>query len=208
MQFVGLTGGIGSGKSTVARLLADRGAVVLDADALAREAVDPGTPGFERVVRRFGKQLIEAATGELDRKALAATVFADEQARKDLEAIVHPEVFRLMSERVSALRGTDAVVVFDAPLIVETGFDQVVDVLVVVTASEEEQVARVVRERSMDPEEARARIRAQAPLEAKLARADEVIENDGDLVALERATGELWRRLAERSSTTVRQAPA
>jgi dephospho-CoA kinase len=206
--FVGLTGGLGSGKSTVARLLADRGAVVLDADAMAREAVEPGTPGFEQVVARFGKRMVDLATGGLDRKALAATVFGDEQARKDLEAIVHPEVFRSVSERVDQLRGTDAVVVFDAPLIVETGFDGVVDVLVVVTAPEDEQVARVVRDRGMDPEAARDRIRAQSPQDEKLARADEVVRNDGDLAALERSVDRVWKRLLERARGAVRQAPA
>ena len=208
MLFVGLTGGIGSGKSTAARMLADRGAVVLDADALARQALEPGTPGFERVVDRFGKQLVDLATGGLDRRALAATVFADDAARKDLEAIVHPEVFRLMSERLGELRGTDAVVVFDAPLIVETGFDEAVDVLVLVTAPEDEQVARVVRDREMQADEARARIRAQAPLREKLARADEVVENDGDLPSLERSVDELWGRLSARAREEARQAPA
>ncbi len=120
MRFVGLTGGIGSGKSTVAAMLAVRGAVVIDADAIAREAVEPGTPGFDAVVERFGRGIV-AADGGLDRAALAAIVFADPDRRAALEAIVHPEVVRRVGEIVAAHADTDDVVVLDSPLLIETG---------------------------------------------------------------------------------------
>ncbi|HYU58609.1 MAG TPA: dephospho-CoA kinase, partial [Actinomycetota bacterium] len=179
MLLVGLTGGIGTGKSTVAARLAERGAVVVDADVLGREAVAPGTAGFENVVKRFGKRLVDPSTGGLDRNALAATVFADEMARRDLEAIIHPEVGRRLAETVGRYRDSDAILVFDAPLIVEGGFADMVDVLVVVTSKAEEQVRRLMELRGMAEDDVRARIGAQAPTEEKVARADVVIENDG-----------------------------
>jgi dephospho-CoA kinase len=130
---IGLTGGIGSGKTTVARMLEARGAVVFDADLLAREAIEPGTPGYERVVERFGPNVLEPGGG-IDREALAAVVFADPAARRDLEAITHPEIRRLFAEGTEAYRDTDAVVVFSAPLLVETGMHTAFEVLVVVSA--------------------------------------------------------------------------
>jgi len=148
MLLVGLTGGIGSGKSTVARMLEARGAVVFDADILAREAVAPGTPGHDAVVARFGADVL-APGGEVDREALAAIVFADPAARRDLEAIVHPEVRRLFAEGCEAHRDTEAVVVFSAPLLVETGMHSAFDVLVVVSAPVQTQVERLLRDRGM-----------------------------------------------------------
>lgn len=200
MLFVGLTGGIGAGKSVVARMLAERGAVVFDADRLAREAVAPGSPGFARVVERFGEEIL--AGGDIDRQALAARVFGDEAARRDLESVIHPEVFRLLSEGVERYRGTDAVVVFDAPLIVETGFDRAVDTLVVVTSSEAERVERLMASRGMTDEEARTRIAAQMPAEEKEARAQHVVRNDGSLADLEAEVDRLWRALSTRARTT------
>jgi dephospho-CoA kinase len=201
MLLVGLTGGIGSGKSTVARLFADRGAIVVDADVLAREAIATGTPGFARVVERFGPDVV-GADGDLDRTAIASIVFSDEAARRDLEAIVHPEVGRRLLEAVEAHRDRADVVVFDAPLIVEGGFGDGLDALVVVTAPREEQVARLIRDRAMPAEEAEARIDAQAPTEAKVARADHVIVNEGSLAELESRVDEVWRALvaAERDN--------
>jgi dephospho-CoA kinase len=202
MLLVGLTGGIGSGKSTVARLLGERGAVVFDADVLARDAVAPGTPGHEAVVQRFGADAL-APGGELDREALAEIVFADPAARRDLEAIVHPEVRRLFAEGCDRYRDSDAVVVFGAPLLVETGMHSAFDLLVVVSAPLETQLERLLRDRGMSAEQARARIDAQAPLAEKVAVADIVIENDGSLDDLERRIDEVWPQLRERAAATA-----
>ncbi|MBI2238345.1 MAG: dephospho-CoA kinase, partial [Actinobacteria bacterium] len=146
MLLVGLTGGIGSGKSTVARMLEARGAVLFDADRLAREAVEPGTPGYAAVVERFGRGIL-TADGAVDRAALADVVFADRAARRDLEAIVHPEVRRLFLEGLAPYQDTEEVVVFDSPLLVETGQHRGFDVLIVVSAPVEAQVARMVADR-------------------------------------------------------------
>jgi dephospho-CoA kinase len=202
MLLVGLTGGIGSGKSTVARLLGDRGAVVFDADVLGRDAVAPGTPGQRAVVERFGAGVL-APGGELDREALAETVFADPAARRDLEAIVHPEVRRLFAEGCERYRDTDTVVVFGAPLLVETGMHSAFDVLVVVSAPLETQLHRLLRDRGMSEEQAHARIDAQAPLAEKVAVADVVIENDGSMDDLERRVDEVWPQLRDRAAATV-----
>jgi dephospho-CoA kinase len=194
---VGLTGGIGSGKSTVARMLEDRGAVVFDADGLAREAVAPGTPGHDAVVERFGANVL-APGGELDRDALASIVFADPAARRELEAIVHPEVRRLLAEGCEAYQGTDSVVVFSAPLLVETGMHTAFEVLVVVSAPVSMQVERLLRDRAMAEEQVRARIAAQAPLEDKQAVADLVVDNDGTLGDLRERVDKLWGELQAR----------
>ena len=148
MLLVGLTGGIGSGKTTVARMLEARGAVVFDADLLAREAVEPGTPGYS-ASSSASARTSSSPGGELDREALATIVFADPAARRDLEAIVHPEVRRLFAEGTEAYRDTDAVVVFSAPLLVETGMHTAFEVLVVVSAPVEAQVERLMRDRAM-----------------------------------------------------------
>jgi len=188
---VGLTGGIGSGKSTVARMSEERGAVVFDADVLGREAVAPGTPGHDAVVERFGANVL-APGGELDREALAAIVFSDPAARRDLEAIVHPEVRRLLADGCERYRDTDAVVVFSAPLLVETGMHTAFDRLVVVSTPVETQVERLLRDRGMSEEQVRARIAAQAPLEEKAAVADVIVDNEGDLEHLGGQVARLW----------------
>ncbi|MDQ3991274.1 MAG: dephospho-CoA kinase [Actinomycetota bacterium] len=197
MLLVGLTGGMGAGKSTVARMLARRGAEVVDADKLARLAVAPGTPGYDKVVELFGPGAVTAA-GELDREAVAGVVFADAAKRAALESIVHPEVFRLLAERVEGRQGTDAIVVFDAALIVETGFHEACDVVVVVTAPEEDRVRRVMRARGMSEAAARERVAAQIASSRREAHADVVVRNDEDLAALERRVDELWERLERR----------
>jgi dephospho-CoA kinase len=197
---VGLTGGIGSGKTTVARMLEARGAVVFDADLLAREAVEPGTPGYERVVERFGPNVLEPGGG-IDREALAAVVFADPAARRDLEAITHPEIRRLFAEGTEAYRDTDAVVVFSAPLLVETGMHTAFEVLVVVSAPAEMQVQRLMRDRAMTESAVRERIAAQLPLEEKAEAADNLIDNDGTLEELERQVDRLWTELRAREAT-------
>jgi dephospho-CoA kinase len=194
---VGLTGGIGSGKSTVARLLEKRGAVVFDADLLAREAVEPGTPGHAAVIERFGADVL-APGGELDREALASIVFADPSARRDLEEIVHPEVRRLFAEGSEAYRDTDRVVVFSAPLLVETGMHTAFEILVVVSATVATQIERLMRQRGMSEASIRARIEAQAPLEDKAAVADFLVDNEGTLEDLERQVERLWNDLSAR----------
>jgi dephospho-CoA kinase len=195
---VGLTGGIGSGKSTVARLLEKRGAVVFDADLLAREAVEPGTPGHAAVIERFGADVL-APGGELDREALASIVFADPSARRDLEAIVHPEVRRLFAEGSEAYRDTDSVVVFSAPLLVETGMHTAFEILVVVSATVATQIERLMRQRGMSEPSIRARIDAQAPLEDKAAAADFLVDNEGSLDELESQVEQLWNDLSTRA---------
>jgi dephospho-CoA kinase len=196
---VGLTGGIGSGKSTVADLLEERGAVVFDADVLARAAVEPGTPGHGAVVARFGADVVGPG-GELDRDALAGVVFADAEARRDLEAIVHPEVRRLFAEACLAYRDTDRVVVLSAPLLVESGMHTAFDVLVVVSTSVETQVERLLRERGMPQAQARMRMAAQAPLEEKAAVADVIVDNDGPREDLAQQVDRLWADLRHRAS--------
>ena len=197
MLLVGLTGGIGSGKSTVARLLEKRGAVVFDADLLAREAVEPGTPGHASVIERFGADVL-APGGELDREALASIVFADPSARRDLEEIVHPEVRRLFAEGSEAYRDTDRVVVFSAPLLVETGMHTAFEILVVVSATVATQIERLMRQRGMSESSIRARIVAQAPLEDKAAVADFLVDNEGMLDELESQVDRLWSDLSAR----------
>jgi len=194
---VGLTGGIGSGKSTVARLLEKRGAVVFDADLLAREAVEPGTPGHAAVIERFGADVL-APGGELDREALASIVFADPSARRDLEEIVHPEVRRLFAEGSEAYRDTDRVVVFSAPLLVETGMHTAFEILVVVSATVATQIERLMRQRGMSESSIRARIVAQAPLEDKAAVADFLVDNEGTLDELESQVDRVWNDLSAR----------
>ncbi len=198
MLLVGLTGGIGSGKSTVARLLEKRGAVVFDADLLAREAVEPGTPGHAAVIERFGADVL-APGGQLDREALASIVFADPAARRDLEQIVHPEVRRLFAEGSEAYRDTDRVVVFSAPLLVETGMHTAFEVLVVVSATVATQIERLMRQRGMSEPSIRARIDAQAPLEDKAAVADFLVDNEGWLDELESQVEQLWNDLSARA---------
>ena len=193
MLLVGLTGGIGSGKTTVARMLAGHGAVIVDADELAHRALDPGTPGQGRVVETFGSQVL-APDGSIDRAALAEVVFQDPEKRLALESIVHPEVFRLLQETIAEHQGSDRIVVFDAALLVETGFDHACDVVVVVSTPSDEQVRRL-EERGMDPEEARRRIAAQVPSEVRDERADVLLPNSGDLEELERRVAGLWERL-------------
>ena len=197
MLLVGLTGGIGSGKSTVAHMLADRGAVVLDADMLAREAVEPGTAGFEAVLARFG-DAVRSSDGSLDRARLAAIVFADDEARHDLEAIVHPQVRMRIGEAVAAHAGSDAVVVVDSPLLIETGGHESFPVVVVVTAPDEDRIARLTV-RGMGEADARARMAAQMPLEEKATHADVLLDNGGSEADLEAQVDRLWADLHQRA---------
>jgi dephospho-CoA kinase len=192
---VGLTGGIGSGKSTVTRMLADRGAVVLDADAITRDLQRPGTEVFAAIVERFGPEVV-AVNGGLDRQRLADIVFGDPGARRDLEAIVHPAVRAESLRRIGAYRETDRVVVYDVPLLVEAARDGF-DVIVVVDVDPEVAVRRLMEEREMSEADVRARIASQASREERRAVADVVIDNSGSIAELERRVGEVWDRLRD-----------
>lgn len=193
MLLVGLTGGIGSGKTTVADMLAARGAVVLDADAFARDAVRVGSEGLERVVARFGPGIV-GGDGELDRAALAAIVFADRSALDDLEAIVHPEVRRMIADGIASHLDTRDVVVLVNPLLIEMGTHRDCDLVVVVSVSPETQVGRSVA-RGMREDDVRARIGAQLPLEERARHADVLIDNEGPLEELAGQVERLWTRL-------------
>ncbi|MGH8868648.1 MAG: dephospho-CoA kinase [Actinomycetes bacterium] len=196
MLKVGLTGGIGSGKSEVARLLASYGAVLVDADVLAREVVAPGTPGLAAVVEAFGDAVL-GPDGSLDRPALGAIVFSDEEARGRLNAIVHPLVGRRAAE-IMADAPAGAVVVHDVPLLVENGLQDAYDVVVVVDADERTQVERLTAHRRMGEDEARARIAVQASRDQRRTVADVVIDNSGSLADLEHQVRDLWSTLTAR----------
>jgi dephospho-CoA kinase len=190
MLKVGLTGGIGAGKSEVARRLAELGAIVIDSDRLAREVVEPGTEGLAEVVAAFGPEVL-GPDGALDRPALGRRVFGDEAARRRLEAIIHPRV-RARSAELIAAAPPDAVVVNDIPLLVESGVGAGFDVVVVVAASEETRLRRLARSRGMSADEARSRMAAQATDEQRRAAADVVLDNDGSLEDLRAAVDRLW----------------
>ncbi|MGK5547445.1 dephospho-CoA kinase [Streptomyces sp. URMC 127] len=198
MLRVGLTGGIGAGKSEVSRLLASYGAVIVDSDRIAREVVEPGTPGLAAVVAEFGDAVL-TPEGALDRPKLGAIVFADPDRLAALNAVVHPLV-RARSAELEAAAAPDAVVVHDVPLLAENGLAPLYDLVIVVDAGTETRLDRLVRLRGMTPEEAHARMNAQATREARLAVADIVIDNDGPLEALERQVAEVWKELRERSA--------
>ncbi|UUI67386.1 dephospho-CoA kinase [Aeromicrobium duanguangcaii] len=195
---VGLTGGIASGKSTVSARLAELGAVVIDYDRLAREVVEPGSPALDLIAERFGADVI-APDGTLVRPALGAIVFADPSALKDLEAITHPAIRGLAAAREQGA-GPDAIVVHDNPLLVEMGAAAACDVVIVVDVPEQLQVDRMVRDRQMSEQDARARIAAQASREQRLAVADVVIENTGTLEQLSARIDEVWKDLVEPSA--------
>lgn len=195
---VGLTGGIGSGKSTVSAMLAARGAVVVDADAITRRLQQPGQPVFEAMVERFGPGIV-GADGSLDRPAVAAIVFTDEQARKDLEAIVHPAVGAEMLRQLQEHAGTDAIVVYDVPLLVESGKIGY-GAVVVVDVDPEIAVDRLVAHRGFDEDDARNRIANQVARDVRLAVADQVIDNSGTVADLEPRIDELWSWLVEREA--------
>lgn len=179
MRVVGLTGGIASGKTTFAAALRARGAAVVDADALARAAVAPGSPALAEIARAFGPDAI-AADGTLDRARMAARVFGDPEARRRLEAITHPAVRRAMAEETARLGAAGHDLVFyDAPLLFEVGLDRTLDSVVVVWAPAELQRARLVARDELDAEAVEARLAAQLPIDEKAARADFVVENVG-----------------------------
>jgi dephospho-CoA kinase len=190
---VGLTGGVASGKSTVSGILSELGAVVIDADLLAREAVDRDTDGLAEVVAAFGPEVLTPA-GDLDRPALGALVFADEAKRRTLEAIIHPRV-RARAAEIEASAPEGAVVVHDIPLLAETGQGAAFDAVLVVDVPTELQVERMVRNRGWSPAEAASRIAAQATREERRAIATYVVDNTGTLEDLRRRVSEVFARL-------------
>ncbi len=192
---VGLTGGVASGKSTVSGLLRELGAVVIDADQLAREVVERGTPGLARVVEEFGEGLL-TPEGDLDRPAMGRLVFGDEQARRRLEAIVHPLVFERYAE-AEAAAGPDDLVVHDIPLLVESGRAGDFDAVVVVDAPRELQLERMVADRGWTREDAESRIAAQATREQRRAVATYVVDNTGSLEDLRARVAEVHARLVD-----------
>jgi len=192
---VGLTGGIGAGKSTVSAMLAERGAVIVDADAITRDVQQPGRPVLAAMVERFGPTILQP-DGSLDRAAVAEIVFNDRDALADLNAIVHPAVGAEIVRRMQAEADTDHVVVLDVPLLVESGRDDMA-ALVVVDVDPEVAVRRLVEQRGMAEADARARMARQASREDRLARADVVIDNGGDRAALVAQVDALWERISE-----------
>ncbi|MGW7266527.1 dephospho-CoA kinase [Streptomyces sp. NPDC054842] len=199
MLKVGLTGGIGAGKSEVSRLLVEHGAVLIDADRIAREVVAPGTPGLAAVVEAFGEEVL-APDGGLDRPRLGSIVFADPERLAVLNSIVHPLV-GARSRDLEAAAAPDAVVVHDVPLLTENGLAPLYDLVVVVDAAPETQLDRLVRLRGMTEQDARARMAAQARREQRLEIADVVIDNDVPLDRLRERVGEVWADLVRRART-------
>lgn len=201
---MGLTGGIASGKSEVSRRLVELGAVLVDADVIAREVVEPGTEGLEEVAEAFGREVL-ADDGALDRAALGAIVFADPRRRELLNSIIHPRV-RARAAEIAAGAPAGSVVVQDIPLLVETGQAGNFDVVVVVDAPDEVRIRRLEERNGLSEEHARARMAAQASREERLAAADHVVENAGTLEELRAAVDRLWAEVlapaAERSVAT------
>ncbi len=197
MLRVGLTGGIGAGKSEVSRRLAGHGAILIDADAIARQVVAAGTPGLAAVIAAFGEQVL-LPSGELDRERLGEIVFADRPALARLNAIVHPLVGERMAE-LERSAGPDAIVVHDVPLIAENNLGSGYDLVVVVDAPEQAQLARLTGRRGMTAEQAGARMAAQATRQQRLSIADMVIDNSGSLADLDARVREVWAELRRRA---------
>ena len=193
---VALTGGIGAGKTTVARLLAQRGAILIDSDVLSREVVEPGTPGLEAIVERFGPAVL-AADGSLDRQALGTIIFADAQARADLNGIVHPEVRRRRAELIASAPD-GSIVISVIPLLVEGGLQDGFDGVIVVDVPIDTQVDRLKARSDLDDPQARARVNAQASRDERLEVADWVIENSGSYDQLRQQVEVVWDALNKR----------
>lgn len=208
MLLVGLTGNIGSGKSTVAQMLSERGATIIDADVLARRAVELGTTAYDNIVKRWG-QAVLAPDGHLDRAALRRVVFADHDQLEELNQIVHPEVERLRARLVDQARKRgDRIVVCDIPLLFERHMTDRVDRIILVDAHRALRLERLVKDRGLRETEAMEMIAAQMPAELKRARADFVIDNDGTLTQLERRVHDVWaalhsETLSERTAAVV-----
>ncbi|MFP5322553.1 MAG: dephospho-CoA kinase [Acidimicrobiia bacterium] len=194
MLVLGLTGGIGSGKSTVSSLLEVKGAVIVDADRIVRELQQPGEPVFDAMVDAFGPGIV-AADGTLDRQAVADIVFADEEKLQQLNGIVHPAVGARMAERLAGLAATDSVVILDVPLLVEGKGKYDTAGTIVVDVDPEVAIQRLVEHRGFSEDDARARIARQASRDERLALADVVLDNGGSVEDLERQVDELWQRI-------------
>ena len=197
MFVVGLTGGIGTGKSTFAALLLERGAQVIDADALGRDALRPGAPAWHSVVDQFGKEVLVHPSMEIDRKQLAEIVFNNPEALKALNAIVHPMIFKAIADELDRLRSSDHIVVLDAALIVETALADVCDAVVVMDSTDDERIRRLKRDRGMSLTDIRARMTSQSDPEVLIGRANFVVSNDGTPEDLAREADKVWARLTE-----------
>jgi dephospho-CoA kinase len=200
MLAIGLTGGIGAGKSSVSRRLAERGAVIVDADLIARQVVEPGQPAFVALVERFGAIILDV-DGRLDRPRLAGIAFNDAEALADLNSITHPAVGAEIARRLAEEAETDHIVILDIPLLVESGRDNVAGLLVV-DCPPDVALQRLVEQRGMDADDARRRMAAQAPRAARLARADFVIDNSGSLEQLESEVARAWEWISSLSGPT------
>lgn len=195
MLVVGLTGGIGAGKSTFAVLLAERGAQIIDADALGRDALKPGERTWHSVVAQFGDEILSPHSMTIDRKALAAIVFKDPKALAALNAIVHPVIMKGVADRLEKLSRTDEIVVLDAALVLEAGLDESVDVLVVVTADGSTRESRLASDRGMTLSDIRGRMASQLGPEVLLEKADIVVQNNGSLEDLVSEADRVWAEL-------------
>lgn len=192
-RIIGVTGGIGSGKSSVARILGELGATVIDADALARDVVEPGSPTLDALVARFGPDIVDSS-GNLLRAKLAAMAFADPQGTEDLNAIMHPPIARLAADRIA--RSSTPVVVYDMPLLVETKQHELVDMVIVVDVSPETQMERALARGTLTEEDIKRRLNAQASRDERLAISDYVLSNDGTPDELRRQVEDLWQVFA------------
>jgi dephospho-CoA kinase len=205
---IGLTGGIASGKSTVAAMLRELGAPIVDADLLAREVVEPGTPALAEIASRFGADMLDA-DGRLDRKRLAARVFSSDVSRAQLNAITHPRIAEASRAAMGAMAAQGhPVALYEAALLVENRVHLGLDGLIVVAVSEDEQIARLCRRDGIDPDAARARLAAQLPLAAKVAVADWVIDNGGSTDDTRAQVGRVWREVKARATGERGGAPA
>jgi dephospho-CoA kinase len=196
MRTIGLTGGIASGKSTVSKMLSELGAHVIDADALAREVVEPGTPALKEIARRFPG--VVGADGRLDRAQLADRIFGQEQERLALNAIVHPRVQEAYLNKAQALakQGTE-VIIYDAALLLENGLDRKMDGVILVTVPREVQISRLIARNGLTRDEAEARIASQMPLEEKAKRATWLVDNSGDLAATRARIAAIWNEIRQ-----------
>lgn len=200
MLVAGLTGNIGSGKSTFAQMLADHGAEVIDADAIGRQALEPGEPAWHSVVDQFGDEILSAGSMTVDRKRLASIVFSDPGKLAALNAIVHPVITGRIADTLDALSGTDEIVILDAALIVELGIQDGLDVLIVVAAEEDVRRARLRKERGMTGAQIAERMAAQRPQRELLSAADIVVSNDGSLGDLLAEADRVWNDLKKRAA--------
>jgi dephospho-CoA kinase len=197
MFVVGLTGGIGSGKTTFASLLSERGAQIIDADALGRDALRPAQPAWHSVVSQFGDEILQANSLEIDRKRLAAIVFSQPHKLAALNAIVHPVIIKAIADHLERLARTDEIVVLDAALIAELGLDSSLDAVIAVMAPKEVRKSRLQRARDMDPLDIEARMKAQMNPAEVAARADIVVRNDGRLDVLVAEAERVWDELGK-----------